>query len=63
MERIKQAQKDLEEKTLIVQNDFEDSKKAYENCKLEYEHIEKEIESNDNVRNTVDILKKKINPQ
>ena len=45
MERIKQAQKDLEEKTLIVQNDFEDSKKAYENCKLEYEHIEKEIES------------------
>ena len=45
MERIKQAQKDLEEKTQIVQNDFEDSKKAYENCKLEYEHIEKEIES------------------
>ncbi len=45
MERIKQAGKDLEEKTLIVQNDFEDSKKAYENCKLEYEHIEKEIES------------------
>ena len=45
MERIKQAQKDLEEKTIIVQNDFEDSKKAYENCKLEYEHIEKEIES------------------
>ena len=44
MERIRQAQKDLEEKTLIVQNDFEDSKKAYENCKLEYEHIEKEIE-------------------
>ena len=27
------------------------------------EKIEKEIESNDNVRNTVDILKKKINPQ
>ena len=45
MERINQAQKDLEEKTKIVQNDFEDSKKAYENCKLEYEHIEKEIES------------------
>ena len=45
MERIKQAQKELEEKTLIVQNDFEDSKKSYENCKLEYEHIEKEIES------------------
>ena len=45
MERIKQAQKDLEEKTQIVQIDFEDSKKAYENCKLEYEHIEKEIES------------------
>ena len=44
MERIKQAQKDLEEKTIIVQNDFEDSKKSYENCKLEYEHIEKEIE-------------------
>ncbi len=44
MERIKQAQKDLEEKTVIVQNDFEESKKAYENCKLEYEHIEKEIE-------------------
>ena len=45
MERIAQAQKDLEEKTKIVQNDFEDSKTAYENCKLEYEHIEKEIES------------------
>ncbi len=45
MERIKQAQKDLEEKTNIVQNDFEESKKAYENCKLEYEHIENEIES------------------
>ena len=45
MERIKQAGKDLEEKTGIVQNDFEDSKKAYENCKLEYEHIEKEIEA------------------
>ena len=45
MDRIKQAQKDLEEKTIIVQNDFEESKKAYENCKLEYEHIEKEIES------------------
>ncbi len=44
MERIKQQQKDLEDKTLIVQNDFEESKKAYENCKLEYEHIEKEIE-------------------
>ena len=43
MERIKQAQKDLEEKTKIVENDFEDSKKAYENCKVEYEHIEKEI--------------------
>ena len=39
MERIRQAQKDLEEKTLIVQHDFEDSKKDYENCKLEYEHI------------------------
>ena len=45
MERFAQAQKDLEEKTIIVQNDFEDSKKAYENCKLEYEHIEKEIEA------------------
>ena len=45
MDRIKQQQKELEEKTVIVQNDFEDSKKAYENCKLEYEHIEKEIES------------------
>ena len=45
MERIAQAQKDLEEKTIIVQSDFEDSKKAYENCKLEYEHIEKEIEA------------------
>lgn len=45
MERIKQAHKDLEEKTVIVQNDFEDSKKEYENCKLEYEQIEKEIDS------------------
>ncbi len=45
MERIAQAQKDLEEKTVIVQNDYEESKKAYENCKLEYEHIEKEIEA------------------
>ena len=45
MDRIKQAQVDLEEKTRIVENDFEDSKKAYENCKLEYEHIEKEIET------------------
>lgn len=44
MEHIKQQQKDLEEKTNIVQHDFEDSKKAYETCKLEYEHIEKEIE-------------------
>ena len=45
MDRIKQAQVDLEEKTRIVENDFEDSKKTYENCKLEYEHIEKEIEA------------------
>lgn len=45
MDRIKQVHKDLEEKTVIVQNDFEDSKKVYENCKLEYEQIEKEIDS------------------
>ncbi len=45
MERMKQQQKELEEKTNIVQNDFEDSKQSYENCKLEYEHIEKEIEA------------------
>ncbi len=45
MEHIKKLQKDLQEKTAIVQNDFEESKKAYENCKLEYEHIEKAIES------------------
>ncbi len=45
MDRIKQAHKDLEEKTKIVQNDFEDSKKVYENCKLEYEQIEQEIDT------------------
>ena len=45
MDRIQQAQKELEEKTNIVQNDFAESKNVYENCKLEYEHIEKEIES------------------
>lgn len=45
MERIKQAQKELEEKALIVQGDFEESKQSYENCKQEYEHIEKEIEA------------------
>ena len=57
MERIKQAQKELEEKTTIVQNDFEDSKKAYENCKLEYEHIEKEIESlNDGIEEKKTLL-------
>ena len=57
MERIKQAQKELEEKTTIVQNDFEDSKKAYENCKLEYEHIEKEIETlNDGIEEKKTLL-------
>ena len=57
MERIAQAQKDLEEKTQIVQNDFESSKEAYENCKLEYEHIEKEIESlNEGIEEKKNIL-------
>ena len=57
MERIAQAQKDLEEKTQIVQSDFESSKEAYENCKLEYEHIEKEIESlNEGIEEKKNIL-------
>lgn len=44
MERIRKVQEELLVKTGIVQNDLEESKTAYENCKLEYEHIEREIE-------------------
>ena len=43
MEHMEELQKDLQERTKIVQEDFEESKKSYENCKIEYEQIEKEI--------------------